>query len=682
METMNPLLSASPLPFQLPDYAQLTTEQVREATLAAMAEQREAFEGLVSNPEPATVENVLVALELSGLPLGRVMNAYWVVVAADGTTERRELEAELAPLLAAHSDAVRLDPRLYRRLVELRDRAASGEVTLDEQDEFHLTDLIGDLERSGVTLDAPALARLKELNQELASLSVDFERRLLDERGAKAVLVTEFEELDGLDEAQVSSARQAAVDQGLEGWLIELTNTTGQPILADLTNRDLRRRVFEASITRGIGGEHDVRRIVLDIAHRRAERARLLGHPHHASWVAAEGCARTTPAVLGLLQQVAPGAMALARQEAAALQLLLEEDLPGATLQPWDWEFYAARQAAAHAVDPAQLKPYLEFEQVLHDGVFAAATALYGITFHARDDLVGFTPTARVHEVREADGSPLGLFIIDPFTRPTKRGGAWMTSIVEQATLTSSLPVVTNTCNYTPAADGAPALLTWDNVITLFHEFGHALHGLLSDVKYPSRSGTSVPRDFVEFPSQVNEMWAWDENLIRSYARHHVTGEPLPDEIVAKLRSSRTQGEGFGTLETVSAMLLDQAWHTATVEELPRDITEVEAFERAALERAGVACDLVPPRYRSCYFSHIFGNMYAAAYYGYLWAEVMDADAVAWFEEQGGLRREAGERFRRELLGRGGSIEPMRSWHGFRGADPDVAHLLARKGLR
>ncbi|MDO5083105.1 M3 family metallopeptidase [Arachnia propionica] len=679
---MNPLLSPSPLPFQLPDYARLTTDHVREAALAAMAEQREAVEALVTDPSPATVENVLVALELSGRPLARVINTYWVVVAADGTDERRAVEAELAPLLATHSDAVRLDPRLHRRLVALRDRATAGEVTLDAEDEFHLGDLIDTLERSGVNLAPKALARLKELNTELASLSVEFERRLLDERGAKAVLVTEREELDGLDEAQLETAHRAALDRGLEGWLIELTNTTRQPILADLRNRDLRRRILQASMSRGLEGDHDVRRIVLDIAHRRAERAQLLGHPHHASWVAAEGCARTTPAVLDLLQKVAPGAMALAQQEASELQDLLQRDVPGATLEPWDWEFYAAEQAAAGAVDPAQLKPYLEFERVLHHGVFAAATGLYGITFHERPDLVGFTPEARVHEVREADGSPLGAFVIDPFTRPTKRGGAWMTSIVDQAGLTSDLPVVTNTCNYTPPAEGAPALLSWDNVITLFHEFGHALHGLLSDVKYPSRSGTSVPRDFVEFPSQVNEMWAWDENLIRSFARHHVTDEPLPEELVARLRASRAQGEGFQTLETVAAMLLDQAWHTATPEELPRDVSEVEAFEQAALERAGVAHPLVPPRYRTCYFSHVFGSAYAAAYYGYLWAEVMDADTVAWFEEQGGLRREAGEWFRRELLGRGGSIEPMRSWHGFRGGDPDVSHLLARKGLR
>lgn len=678
---MNSLLSPSPLPFQLPDYAHLTTAQFREAVLVGMAEQREAVEALVGDQAPASVENVLVALDLSGSTLSRAMHAFWVAVSADATEERREVEAELAPLLATHSDAVRLDPRLYRRLIELRDRAAAGEVTLDEEDEFNLTDLINDLERSGVNLDDDSMARLKELNSELASLSVEFERRLLDERGAKAVLVTEPDELDGLTEEGIEAARQAALERGHQGWLIELTNTSGQPVLAELRNRGLRRRIHEASLSRGLDGEHDVRQLVLDITRRRAERARLLGHPHHASWVAAGGCARTTPAVLELLQQVAPGAMSLAEQEAAELQSLLEQDLPGAVLEPWDWEFYAARLAAANAVDGALLKPYLEFERVLVDGVFAAATGLYGITFHERPDLVGYTPEARVYEVREADGSPLGAFVIDPFTRATKRGGAWMTSIVEQSRLTSAKPVVTNTCNFTPPTASTPALLSWDNVITLFHEFGHALHGLLSDVRYSSRSGTSVPQDFVEFPSQVNEMWAWEGNLIRAFARHHLTDEPLSEEIVEKLRNAGSQGEGFATLEVVAAMLLDQAWHTATLEELPTDVADVAAFEQAALERAGVAFPLVPPRYRTGYFSHIFGSMYSAAYYGYLWAEVMDADAVAWFTEQGGLQRAAGERFRRELLGRGGSIEPMRSWRGFRGSDPDVRHLLRRKGL-
>ncbi len=678
---MNPLLTAPTLPFQLPDYANLTDAQFKEAMEVGLAEQRTALDAIATNPDAPDVENTIVAWELSSTTLDRAGSAFWVAKAADANEQRDAVETALAPKLAEHGNAILLDRRLYDRLVALRARAEAAEVNLDEQDRYWLDEHIREFERSGISLDAAAQQRLRELNVELAGLSVAFEQALVEGRNAAAVLVTDPAELTGLGEDEVAAARQAARDRGQEGWLIELTNTTGQPVLENLTNRDLRRRVLEASLGRGLGGEHDTRRLVLGIARRRAERARLLGYEHHAAWVAANGCARTTEAVLELLGRVAPGAVELAGREAAELQKALERDHPGAELAAWDWEHYAAKQSAAEAVDPAVLRPYLEYHRVLHEGVFAAATALYGITFHARADLRGFTPESEVYEVREADGTPLGAVILDPFTRPTKRGGAWMTSVVDQSDLTGALPVVTNTCNFTRPAEGDACLLTWDNVITMFHEFGHALHGLLSEVRYPSRSGTAVPRDFVEFPSQVNELWAWDDTLISRFAVHHETGEPLPAGLVARLRASKAAGEGRHTLELVAAMLLDQAWHTTALEELPASVEDVESFETAALERAGVAHELVPPRYRSCYFSHVFGGGYAAAYYGYLWAEVLDADACAWFSENLGSCREAGEHFRRTLLGRGGSIEPMRAWRDFRRADPDVSHLLRRKGL-
>lgn len=678
---MNPLLTASTLPFQLPDYANLTDAQFEEAMEIGLAEQRTALEAIATNPEAPDVKNTIAAWELSSATLDRAGSAFWVTKAADANEQRDAVETALAPKLAEHSNAILLDRRLYDRLVALRARAETAEVDLDEQDRYWLDEHIREFERSGISLDADAQKRLRKLNVELAGLSVAFEQALVEGRNAAAVLVTDPAELTGLGEDEIATARQSARARGQEGWLIELTNTTGQPVLENLTNRDLRRRVLEASLGRGMGGDHDTRQLVLGIARRRAERARLLGYEHHAAWVTADGCARTPGAVLDLLGRVAPGAVELANREAAELQKALDRDIPGVGLAAWDWEHYAAKRAAAEAVDPAELRPYLEYHRVLHEGVFAAATALYGITFHARHDLRGFTPESEVYEVREADGTPLGAVILDPFTRPTKRGGAWMTSIVDQSDLTGALPVVTTTCNFTRPADGTSCLLTWDNVITMFHEFGHALHGLLSEVRYPSRSGTAVPRDFVEFPSQVNELWAWDETLISRFAIHHATGEPLPSGLVARLRASRSAGEGHHTLELVAAMLLDQAWHTTALEELPTSVDEVESFETAALERAGVAHALVPPRYRSCYFSHIFGSGYAAAYYGYLWAEVLDADACAWFAENGGLCREAGEHFRRELLGRGGSIEPMQAWRHFRRAEPDVSHLLSRKGL-
>lgn len=678
---MNPLLTAPTLPFQLPDYANLTDAQFKDAMEVGLAEQRTALDAIATNPDAPDVENTIVAWELSSTTLDRAGSAFWVAKAADANEQRDAVETALAPKLAEHGNAILLDRRLYDRLMALRARAEAAEVNLDEQDRYWLDEHIREFERSGISLDAAAQQRLRELNVELAGLSVAFEQALVEGRNAAAVLVTDPAELTGLGEDEVAAARQAARDRGQEGWLIELTNTTGQPVLENPTNRDLRRRVLEASLGRGLGGEHDTRRLVLGIARRRAERARLLGYEHHAAWVAANGCARTTEAVLELLGRVAPGAVELAGREAAELQKALERDHPGAELAAWDWEHYAAKQSAAEAVDPAVLRPYLEYHRVLHEGVFAAATALYGITFHARADLRGFTPESEVYEVREADGTPLGAVILDPFTRPTKRGGAWMTSVVDQSDLTGALPVVTNTCNFTRPAEGDACLLTWDNVITMFHEFGHALHGLLSEVRYPSRSGTAVPRDFVEFPSQVNELWAWDDTLISRFAVHHETGEPLPAGLVARLRASKAAGEGRHTLELVAAMLLDQAWHTTALEELPASVEDVKSFETAALERAGVAHELVPPRYRSCYFSHVFGGGYAAAYYGYLWAEVLDADACAWFSENLGSCREAGEHFRRTLLGRGGSIEPMRAWRDFRRADPDVSHLLRRKGL-
>ena len=372
--------------------------------------------------------------------------------------------------------------------------------------------------------------------------------------------------------------------------------------------------------------------------------------------------------------------------ECDILRRRLAETNPRTTLQPWDWQYLAAQGAGESGVDPEKLKPYLEFDRVLTEGVFAAATALYGLTFHERPDLVGYTPVSRVFEVREEDGTTLGAVILDPYTRPTKRGGAWMTSIVDQNRLFGESPVVTNTCNVPPPAPGSPALMTWDAVITLFHEFGHDLHGLLSDVRHPSRSGTSVPRDFVEFPSQVNEIWAFEPSLIRRFAVHHETGEPIPAEWVDALVAARTT-PARDTLELLKAMILDQAWHQAGPEDLPEDPEGVEQFEADALQRAGVAFPLVPPRYRSGYFSHVFGGGYAAGYYSYLWSEVMDADTVAWFREHGtpdapgGMTREAGERFRRELLARGGSVESTQTYRRFRGADPEVGHLLARFGL-
>ena len=676
----NPLLAPSTLPFGLPDYAALADEHVREAAEVGMAQELAELETIATTTDPPTVENVLHAWERSGAVLERTISAFWVARAADTTAERDAIMADLSPKLAAHTDAILLHRGLYDRLTELAGRAERGEITLDEQDSYNLQRRLIDYERGGITLPEHDQQRLKELNTELASLAMQFEQELTKGRNAAAVHVSDEDELAGLSDAERATLRQAAQEQGLDGWVVPIVNTSGQPLLDVLEHRGLRERIHRASVGRGQGGEHDTRDILVRLARLRDERARLLGYPHHAAYAHEITCARTTDAVNDLLARLAPGIVRIAELEAQRLERRLEAIEPGAVLEPWDWQFLATQEAADSSFDTDLLKPYLEFERVLQKGVFAAATALYGISFHERPELVGYTDEARVFEVREEDGAVLGAVVIDPYTRSSKKGGAWMTSLVKQSDLIGDLPVVTNTCNVPAPAPGSPSLMTWRSVITLFHEFGHDLHGLLSAVRYPSRSGTAVPRDFVEFPSQVNEIWAWEPSLIRQYARHHETGEPVPDEWVEALVASR-QESGHHTLELLKAMLLDQAWHQTPADQLPADGFDVEAFEAAALERAGVAFPLIPPRYGSTYFAHIFSGGYSAGYYSYLWSEVMDADTVAWFRDNGGMSRAAGERFRRDLLGPAGSREAMDTYRRFRGADPDVSHLLARLGL-
>lgn len=694
---VNPFNSPSTLPFQLPDYASITDAHVREALETGMTEHLEELRVIGASSEPATAQNVLHAWERSGATLTRTLSAFWVAKAADTNDERDAIMADFMPRLAQHQDAILLNTALYARLAQLRDRAAAGEVELDEQDEFNLAERLRDFERSGITLPAAEQERLKELNTELASLSNTFDKLLVDGRNAASVHVTDESRLVGVSADDLAGMREAARSAGLDGWLVTITNTTGQPVLDVIEDRALREQIYRASIDRGLSGEFDTRDVLVRIARLRAERAALLGYPHHAASVHEGACARTTEAVNALLGQLAPGVLRIAEGEMRQLAERAHTVSADGVLEPWDWQFLASRAKGdsapggvpghvGGAMRAEEVKPYLEYTRVLHDGVFAAATALYGITFHERPELVGYTSEATVYEVREADGIVLGAVVIDPYTRPTKQGGAWMTSIVEQSHLLGDLPLVTNTCNLTPPAPGSPSLMTWDNVITLFHEFGHDLHGLLSDVRYPSRSGANVPRDFVEFPSQVNEIWAFEPALIRRFARHHETGEEMPQEWIDALVGERGK-TGYDAIETITAMILDQAWHQASLEELPADGSGVEEFEARALDEAGVAFPLVPPRYRSAYFHHVFGGGYSAAYYSYIWSEVMDADTVAWFREQataeqpGGMTRAAGEHFRRELLGRGGSIEALETYRRFRGSDPDVTHLLARMGL-
>ncbi len=671
----NPLRHPSPLPFQLPPFAEITPEHCREALLAGMAEQRAEVAALIGSEEEPTFENTVVALEWSGRLLHRGWAVFGNLTSSVSTPVLREIEREMAPLEAAHADALRLDPDLFARIDAVHavrhDRGLDDEsVRLIER--YHL-----DFVLAGARLDEAGRARLTELNQELSTLSTTFGQNLQLATEAAAVSVHDAGELAGLSPEEVASAATAAADRGLEGHLLTLVLPTGQPLLAKLRNRDLRRRLFEASIGRASAGEHDNGPVAVRIAQLRAERARLLGFDTHADVVLADSTAGTTAAVDALLASMVPASVANADAEGEVLAEAAARD--GIELAAWDWSFYAEQvRAERYAVDTAALRPWFELDRVLVDGVFHAAELLYGYRFTPRPDLAGYHPDVRVWEVSDASGSGVGLYLGDFFAREGKRGGAWMSSFVRQSRLLGTSPVVVNNLNVNRAADGQPTLLTLDEVNTLFHEFGHALHGLSSAVNYPRFSGTSVPRDFVEFPSQVNEMWAMWPEVLGHYARHVETGEPLPASVVEAIDAARLWGEGFGTLEYLAATLLDQAWHRIGPD---TEIGDPIAFEQRALEDAGVASALVPPRYRTTYFQHIFAGGYAAGYYSYIWSEVLDADTVEWFKENGGLRRENGDAFRERLLAVGGAADPLAAFRAVRGRDADPGPLLRRRGL-
>jgi peptidyl-dipeptidase Dcp len=684
LDADNPFAAPSTLPYGLPDFARIREEHYRPALLAGMAEQRAEVEAIAASDEPATVANTLEALERSGRLLHRAATVFFNQSSSDSTPALEALEEEVAPLLAAHGDAIHLDRRLFARVEALRAAAEAGDLHLAPDTAWLLHRQHTAFVRAGVRLDDAAQDRLRELNAEITRLETVFGRLLLAETNASAVLVTDAAELDGLADDARAAAAEAATRRGHEGaWLVDLILPTQQPALASLTDRGVRERIHTASVRRGgRGTEHDTRATLLALARLRAERAQLLGYAHHAAYIAADATAKTPEAVADILGRLAPAAVANARAEAADLEAALRRDVPGATLEAWDWAYYAEQvRKERRSLDDSLLRPYLELDRVLREGVFRAAGELYGLSFAERTDLAGYHPDARVFEVSDADGTGLGLFVGDFWTRDSKRGGAWMNNLVDQSTLLGEQPVVVNNLNIPKPPAGEPTLLTWDEVITLFHEFGHALHGLFSAVRYPSQSGTEVPRDFVEYPSQVNEMWAWEPSVLRAYAVHHRTGEPMPAEWVQTLLDARQDGEGFATTEYLGAALLDQAWYRLSPQDVPTDVDEVEAFEAAALEAAGVAFAPVPPRYRTTYFNHVFGGGYSAGYYSYIWSEVLDADTVTWFEENGGLRRENGDAFRAKLLARGGSVDPMAAFRDLRGRDPEIAPLLARRGL-
>lgn len=670
----NPFLTPSTLPYALPPFQQIEPEHFAPAFDAGMAEHRAEIDAITADPAPATFENTLVPLERSGRLLYRAMKAFYAYASADASPAIEELQSTYAARFTAHADAIRLDPALYARIEAVHaDRGSLGDEERHLVERHHT-----ELTLAGAGLDESEKGELRALNERIATLSTSFEQALLADSNDLALHVEDRAALDGLTDGELSAAAAAARSRGLEGYLVSLVLPTDHPHQAVLTDRETRRRLLQAQLSRGRrGGEYDTREILLDLVRTRARRARLLGFESHAAAVTADNTARTPAAVRDLLDRLAPKAAANARDEQQALS-----DLAGFDVEAHDWSYYAGKvRVAAYDVDLAALRPYFESERVLVDGVFFAATRLFGVTFTERTDLVGYHPDVRVFEVHEEDGTPVGLYLYDLYTRDTKRGGAWMNSLVDQnALLDMPTAVVMNNLNVPKPADGQPTLLTFDEVTTLFHEFGHALHGLLARVTYPKFAGTSVFRDFVEYPSQVNEMWMLWPEVVANYALHHETGEPLPRAVVDRIEAARTFNEGFATSEYLAAALLDLAWHELTPEEADA-VTDVEEFERAALAKVGLDNPAVPPRYSSSYFAHVFAGGYASAYYSYIWSELLDADTVEHLERTGGLTRENGDDFRRYVIGPGGSTDLLASYREWRGRDAPVEPLLRRRGL-
>lgn len=667
----NPLLSPSPLPFQLPPFAGISEQHYAEAVHAGLAGHLAEIQAIVDDPEPATFANTAVAMEQAGRLLERAAASFFTLVSADASDAIRSLETELTPLLTAHQDEVYLNRALFDRFAAIDTTGLAPEgVRLVEE-------YLKEFRQSGIQLDGPDQERLKAVNAELSRLGTDFGQRVKEAMKSAALLLDSAEDLAGMPADDIAGAAEAARAAGHEGkFLLTLIQPSNQPAMAVLENRDVRRRLFEASIGRGSdGGTLDVLELVRSMARLRAEQARLLGFANYAELVVDRQTAPDFEAVQAMLNRLAPAAVRNADAEAAALA-----DIAGHPLEAWDWAFYSAKvRREKYAVDEQALRPYFELDRVLKDGVFHAATSLFGITFHERTDLEGYHPDVRVWEVRNEDGRALGLFLGDYYTRESKRGGAWMNSLVEQSGLLGTQAVVINNLNISKPPAGEPTLLTLDELRTTFHEFGHALHGLFSNVTYPRFSGTGVPRDFVEYPSQVNEMWILWPEVLANYARHHATGEPLPQDVVDRLNESRLWGEGFATTEYLGAALLDLAWHVLDETGIPDDVL---AFEAKSLAAAGVAHALIPPRYRTGYFQHIFaGAGYAAGYYSYIWSEVLDAETVDWFTENGGMTRANGECFRQELLSRGNSRDPLDSFRALRGRDAQLEPLLKRRGL-
>jgi peptidyl-dipeptidase Dcp len=677
MTNSNPFQDRSTLEYELPDFSKITDAHYLPAFYAGCEQQLAEIEAITSQTE-VTFDNTVVALERSGKMLERMLLVFYNKSSADTNPTIDKIEFEIAPKLAGHEDAIKLNPALFSRIQTLYE--TRDQLGLDTESDWLIERYHRDFVHAGAQLSPENRETLKQYNEKLSELQTKFDQNALAEANRLGVVVDDVAMLAGLSESEIDIAAQAAKERGLEGkYLVNMVNYTGHPWLASLENRKLREKIMRASMSKSTsGGDFDNQELIKQIIKLRADRAKLLGFESHAAYVLSDQTAGKPANAHKMLRRIAPAAVSNARSEAKDLEAQLQKDHAGSKLESWDWAYYTEKvRKEKYNLDTSLMKPYFELERVLFDGVFFAAEKLFGITFKERKDLRAYHEEARVFEVFNEDGSKLGLFIGDFFTRDSKHGGAWMNNLVDQSKLLSQKPVVVNNLNIPKPRAGEPALLTFDETSTLFHEFGHALHGLLSDVTYPRFSGTNVERDFVEFPSQVNEMWMLWPEVVANYAKHHETGEVLPTDWIASLKASETFNEGFETTSYLAAAILDLAWHEVADE----SISDVSQFEINAIKDYGLDFEPVPVRYKSGYFSHVFSGGYSAGYYGYIWSEVLDADTVNWFKQNGGLTRQNGEKFRKELLSRGGSIDSMDMFRNFRGQDPQIEPLLTRRGL-
>ncbi len=670
--TDNVLLHESPLPYHTPQFDKIKTADYLPTFELGMQQHEAEIKAIAANPKPATFDNTILAMETSGALLNRVATVFFNLSSIKSNKEIQKIEATVAPKLAAHSDNIYLNPTLFARVKAVYDNKAA----LNSEDQRLVEYYYNNFVRAGANLSDEDKTTMRGLNEQITTLQTEFSQNILASFKNDTILVTDKAQLDGLSDSDIAGLKAAAEKAGKDGYMITLVNTTRQPILASLKNRTLREKIWRQSATRAMDVNGP---IVLKLTHLRAQKAALLGYPNWASYTIADQMAKTPQNVFGILDDLAPKAVARAKREAADIEAVMHKDGVKGAVQPWDWAYYAEKvRKQKYDFDDSQVKPYFELNNVLENGLFFAMKKLYGITFKERHDLPLYVDDARAFEVFNADGSSIGLFFFDPYAREGKAGGAWMSEFVTQSFLQNNKPVVFNELNIVKPAPGEPTLLTFDETSTLFHEFGHAAHGLFSQVKYPSLAGTSTARDFVEFPSQFNEDWAILPEVLENYAKHYKTGEPIPQDLMKKAIKAAQFNQGFNTVEYLAAALLDMEWHMIGADET---ITDVEGFEQKALAKHGIDYAPVKPRYKSAYFSHTFAGGYSAGYYAYLWTEVLAADAFSYMQTVGGLTRENGDVFRREVLSKGNSEDLMENYIQFRGQKPTVDALLKRRGL-